>query len=378
VVDFPLIEVKEGAAHLVVPDLEAIAPGAYPTHAPVFYNPDMVHNRDISLLVYKQFLGGKGSVLDMLAATGVRSVRAALEAGATRVVACDAKPAAVELIRANIERNDVSDIVEAVQGDARAVVLGREWFDIIDVDPFGCPTPFLQGVSAAIRPRRGLIGVSATDGAVLCGVHPKVCMRKYGSRSLKTPYCHELAIRIMVYASALPLLRDDYGVRPVLSHASIHFFRIYLETRKGKARADATMDHIGYVAHCMHCGWRGTGKRPRELCPGCGKPTAWAGPLWTGPLNDKELVSSLVDQEGLAPDAQKLLEKLSAEPDIPLFYDLHALGKDLVMDVPRTSRVMDALREQGYTVGPTHLTGSGVKTDAEMDAVKDAMRAAAV
>jgi tRNA G26 N,N-dimethylase Trm1 len=41
----------------------------------------------------------------------------------------------------------------------------------------------------------GLLCVTATDMAVLCGNTPETCYTKYGAISLKTKSCHEFALR---------------------------------------------------------------------------------------------------------------------------------------------------------------------------------------
>ena len=51
-------------------------------------------------------------------------------------------------------------------------------FDAVDVDPFGTPSPFVDCALRSIKDG-GLLSVSATDSGVLCGVYPKVALRKY-------------------------------------------------------------------------------------------------------------------------------------------------------------------------------------------------------
>ena len=51
-------------------------------------------------------------------------------------------------------------------------------FDYIEIDPFGSPTDFLE--SSIVRlSRRGILAVTATDTAPLCGTYPNTCKRKY-------------------------------------------------------------------------------------------------------------------------------------------------------------------------------------------------------
>jgi hypothetical protein len=47
----------------------------------------------------------------------------------------------------------------------------------------------------------GLLCVTATDMAVLCGNTPETCYTKYGAISLKTKSCHEFALRRVEHSS---------------------------------------------------------------------------------------------------------------------------------------------------------------------------------
>lgn len=66
-------------------------------------------------------------------------------------------------------------------------------FDVIDLDPYGCPNKFLDGAVQSIKDG-GLLLVTATDMAVLAGNTPEACFVKYGSVPLKTKACHEMVI----------------------------------------------------------------------------------------------------------------------------------------------------------------------------------------
>jgi tRNA (guanine26-N2/guanine27-N2)-dimethyltransferase len=74
-------------------------------------------------------------------------------------------------------------------------------FDAIDLDPYGAPTIFLDAALQSIA-YGGLLLVTCTDMAVLCGNTPEKCRASYGSTSLKTKACHEwVRIRTAVYSS---------------------------------------------------------------------------------------------------------------------------------------------------------------------------------
>ena len=61
----------------------------------------------------------------------------------------------------------------------------------IDVDPYGCAAPFLDGAVQALLDG-GILMVTATDLAILCGNNAETCFAKYGSVSLRIAACHEM------------------------------------------------------------------------------------------------------------------------------------------------------------------------------------------
>ena len=81
-------------------------------------------------------------------------------------------------------------------------------FDVIDLDPYGSCSIFLDGAVQSIR-NGGLLCVTSTDLTVLCGNHPEVVFSKYGSNCPKTPFCHELAVRILLYT--IMMSASKYG-----------------------------------------------------------------------------------------------------------------------------------------------------------------------
>lgn len=64
-------------------------------------------------------------------------------------------------------------------------------FDAIDLDPYGCPSIFLDAAVQSVS-EGGLLLVTATDMAVLAGNSPETCYVKYGAVSIKSKACHEI------------------------------------------------------------------------------------------------------------------------------------------------------------------------------------------
>lgn len=69
-----------------------------------------------------------------------------------------------------------------------------ERLTVVDLDPYGSPAPFLDAAIQTVADG-GLLMVTCTDMAVLCGNHGEACYAKYGAVPLKAKFCHEMVRR---------------------------------------------------------------------------------------------------------------------------------------------------------------------------------------
>ena len=119
-------------------------------------------------------------ILDALAATGLRSVRYLKEIPlASHVTINDLEEVATTQARANCEKNNVDMSKVAINtGDAIDFMYAHrkplDNFDVIDLDPYGTVSPFLDSAVQAVADG-GLMCVTCTDMAVLCGSFPEKC-----------------------------------------------------------------------------------------------------------------------------------------------------------------------------------------------------------
>src|SRR3989344_6909394 len=133
--NFPMKKVTEGSAEILVPLDEKIS-----RELPVFYNPVMKLNRDVSILLLKQF--APMNVCDLLAGTGIRAIRMAKELECESIAANDHDKKSFELIKKNMRNNKVK--FQVYNEDANLFLLNSRGFDYIDIDPFGSSNPFLD------------------------------------------------------------------------------------------------------------------------------------------------------------------------------------------------------------------------------------------
>ena len=362
--------VREGGVVVRVPEQAEQGAGDA-----VFYNPDQELNRDLTVAALRAFRDQTRAktYLDATTATGVRGVRAA--ADGWEVTCLDVDPEAVDLARANFRANDVAGAVR--HRDAN-VDLHRNRYDVVDVDPFGSPIPFAD---AAFRGTRKLLCVTATDTAPLCGAHFDAGVRRYSTVPRNTEYHAEVGVRVLLSALARTAARYDVGVEPILTHATRHYVRTYLELDTGGGVADDAVAELGYVHHCPECLYReserGLIAHPPAGCPSCsGEQVLTAGPVWLGAIRDREFASSVAGEldgsMGAARAAEKLLATLEAELDAPTHYDQHRLCKRWSRTAGPMDDFLDNLRDAGFSASRTHYGGTTFKTDADVAAIREA------
>jgi len=391
--DFPCEIIREGEAVLAVPKLSAFkrAPWEYaPCKAPVFYNPVMRLNRDIAVIaaqVFQEMIEREMVIAEPLAGCGVRGIRFALEVnGVEHVYMNDINPLAQKMADYNIEMNGLRDRVTVTNEDAN-LFLSRHAapnrrFDFIDLDPFGSPACFLDSAIRALKDG-GLLALTATDMAPLCGIHPKVALRKYGGLPLRTEYCHEIAMRLLIGALAMTAAKYEIGIKILFSHKTNHYIRAYAQIIHGAKNADRSIRQMGYILHCFNCFHRKTVQGIAPLlhgeCGECGSPMKVAGPLWLGKLSDaafcERMETKALLKRRLDARAKRIISLVKAEADAPAtYFVIDKISDKLGLTVPSREKVMKRLVQEGFNVWPTHFHPCGIKTDAPADIVVESVR----
>lgn len=117
--------------------------------------------------------------------------------------------------------------------------LRENQFDVIDLDPYGCPSIFLESAVQAVKDG-GLLLVTATDMAVLAGNTPETCYVKYGAVSLKIKSCHEMAIRILLQTIESHANRYGRCIEPLLSISADFYIRVFVRVFNGQYKCKFT------------------------------------------------------------------------------------------------------------------------------------------
>jgi tRNA (guanine26-N2/guanine27-N2)-dimethyltransferase len=381
---FPTITVREGASVIRVPDItqeEGESLEGARSRAPVFYNPRMRMNRSSAVLalgVHQRRVSRPLTVCEPMCGTGVRGVRLALESpGVERVVMGDMNPRAIRLARENAHINSVSGVVTVRLMEANLLLslhskpLSR--FDYVDVDPYGSPAPYLDGAVRACK-RDGMLALTATDMAPLCGVNPRACLRKYRGRPLRTEYCRESALRLVAGALVTAAAIHEVSVRPMFGYAADHYVRLYVKLGRGKKKANSSLQEMGYILHCFKClNRKAVSKRgifDFAVCGHCGSPMEAAGPMWLGDLAEDAFCDDMLKLSEMSAISSNLrfiriVHRVKGEIGFPQgFYSIDKLCSKLGTPSRATGGVLSAIEEAGFRVARTHIDDRGLKTDA--------------
>jgi len=377
--EYKIKTIEEGLTKIEFPEFDKVS-----SDAPVFYNPNMELNRDLSILAIQVFQRQEQreiNICDLFGGSGIRGIRYKNEIeGVGNVSINDISETANFYEKHNIELNNLEDI-EVFQHDASMFLrMKRGEFDVIDIDPFGTPSPFLDSAGYCAR-RNSLLCVTATDTSALCGTYKEPCIRKYNAKPYKSEYCHETGIRILAGFVALTLAKYGKYIDVKLSHSTEHYMRLYLYVKKGPKKTDECLKNIGYISHCKHCLHRQTSKGIAgpidEICPVCGEKLIHAGPLWLGNLQDGEFIENMIkeiDNKKINSEkkALKLLNSCLEEADAPAtFYEIHKLCKSLTISAPKLDLIFDEIKKEGFLAIKTHYNPLGIKSDATISDIKN-------
>lgn len=237
-------------------------------------------NLNPSQVVQKQSKQDGMSILDALAASGLRSIRYWKEIpGVKHVTINDLEEAAVERAHANVKGNGLVESVipkeeelmlpleyqddkdaapqrpvgiQIRHGDAKMEMylsqrpqslkvhspvhqqLKPRW-DVIDLDPYGSAAPFLDAAVQSVE-SGGMLCVTCTDMAALGGSHPETCYGRYASMPIPSArYLQEVALRILLHSMATTAAKYGRVIKPILCVGMDFYIRCFVEVYDDKA-----------------------------------------------------------------------------------------------------------------------------------------------
>ena len=308
----------------------------------VFYNPVMKFNRDISVLLINSIGRQDIQIADILAGSGVRSLRLLLELD--------------------------SGIIKNV--DANKLLLESSGYDYIDVDPFGSPNDFLE-LSIVRLSRDGILAVTATDTAPLSGTYPDACKRKYWAKPMRNYLMHEIGLRILIRKIQLLGANHDKALVPIYSYFKDHYNRIFFKCIKSKKEVDKVLAQHKYFLYCNTCMVFRTSEFNNEHCIKCSNSMEYAGPVWIGDLCDIALAEKILNLNKNRSNLN-FLTKINGESKINLsgFYNIHILCKHFKLTIPNSDILIEQIKQKGYFASRTHFDALGIKTNIPVDELK--------
>lgn len=376
------------------------------------------------------------TVLDALAATGLRSVRYLKEIpGVSHVTINDISPAATAAAVLNCQENGISDPSKfsVLTGDATMLMYGRRidtdmQYDVIDLDPYGSVIPFLDAAVQAVR-HGGLLCITCTDMTVLCGNYPEVCFAKYGSMPLRSSkYVHEMSLRILLHAIDSAANKYRRHIVPWLSLSVDFYVRVFVRVYESPSEVKNSCLRRGMVYQSKQCpsfyiqriGEVNKGKKQKQQnnvtstggggggmsytaptvtvpsrCEESGGAFRIGGPIWIDAIHNQEIVDEILARVTvsststaepvltlLLPPAPAtaarivgLLSTISDElKDVPLYYNLSDLCSIVRCKTPPLIEFQAALHNAGYRMSQFHHEPKAVKTDAPVDFIWDVIR----
>lgn len=409
----------------------------------VFYNPVQEFNRDLTIAILSEFAEehvretrekrhkillkeNPGAVeeehtplearkycpdglriLEGLSASGLRSMRFGLEIpGIKKILANDFDKHAVEIIQKNIRRNSLESLVEASHYDAAMLMYQNrkpdDRFDVIDLDPYGSAGPFLDSALQSVRDG-GILCITCTDGGTLCGNFGEKTFSMYGGLPLRSKFCHEMALRIIL--RSIESHATTYGryIVPLLSLSVDFYFRLFVRVYTSQLQTKFSASHTGMVYHCTGCGsysiqplcnvQPGKNDTNYKFTPARGPPVSAncehcnhihqiGGPIYLGPLHNVDFVSKIISRVLDEPEKFKtskriegMLSMVAEEMDTPLYYEVDGLYQVVHCSPMKIIDFRSAVLNAGYKVSFSHACKNSLKTDAPNVVIWDILRA---
>ncbi|KAK6642921.1 hypothetical protein RUM43_004423 [Polyplax serrata] len=405
----PSNTIKEGKAEILEP------PGRK-----VFYNPVQEFNRDLSILslhvLSEEWLENvedrngrsgtkkKFTILEALSATGLRSIRYAKEIpNVTQIIANDISEFATKSIKENVMYNNVENLVHVNHANAVSVMQNHiepsKRFEAVDLDPYGSPTQFLDSAVQCVADG-GILLVTCTDMAILCGNFPETCYTKYGALSLRNQAQHEMAIRIVLQCIQSHASRYKRYIVPMLSVSVDFYIRVFVKIYTSAEKCKNVTSNLSLVYHCTSCdsvtlqplGVKKKAKDNKNVkyclphvpvvdskCSYCGGNHHVGGPIWNQPIHDENFVTKLllsekINELGTSKRLVGMLSMIKEELDVPLYYSSAKLSCFLKVPTIPIMKMRSAILNGNYKVSFSHASRQSIKTNAPMTFIWDIMR----
>lgn len=391
-----------------------------------FYNPAQKTNRDISILVISEYFKSKDSIriLDAMSATGLRGIRYYKEIPNVKIIFNDISLESIKCIQENLKLNKISEAtifnetfnlkefqnnssqINVVNSDCNLLMCTLiNYFDVIDIDPFGSCSEYIENAFRAIK-HNGILCLTSTDKGVLCTNENK-CVIKYETTILKKFSQNEMAIRALLSCVSRHAAKFGISIEPLVSLNLDFYLRVFVRVLKRAPKSVVDSNGLFYLCKCGNSSsltyklikfrpdWSTEetstalekiksfikNKNPTfncsDICDVCTKKMKICGPFWVKSLHKHTFIENIINNIKFDQEKNKhfiyddkrlvgIFQYLAQEIDFLWYYEISKLSKFLKTSCIRNKDMMTALKNLGYDVSFTHCEINGFKTNAEI------------
>lgn len=327
----------------------------------VFYNPEMKLNRDISLLVIKSYFERPIKFCDPMIASAIREIRflKTIPEMFDKMVLGDISLKAIEDAKKNFSENNINYEKCIFERKDAIETINISNYDFIEIDPFGSPVPFLDIACQKVK-HNGILSVTATDTAALCGTYPKTTLRKYSIKVSMTHCYEEIGLRNLIAYSIRQAAKYEKSLIPLIAYSNKHYYKVFFKVIQSREKAYSSVKNLSWIDYNY---------KNQDITINETENKASIGKTYVGNLNDKEFIQKIKSNLNLISnkkEIEKLLEKIENEVETIGHYNPHKLQKEFNLKTEKKfDYIIEKLKETGFNASRPHNNKLGIKTNAK-------------
>jgi tRNA (guanine26-N2/guanine27-N2)-dimethyltransferase len=177
---------------------------------------------------------------------------------------------------------------------------------------------------------------------------------------------------------------NKMGIIPLLTFYSGHYIRIFCISFKNKKKISEFFKNYGYIIHCQRCGYRSSYRENFIIqtvgCPVCknNETLDYTGPLWIEEIHDLNFINKLLELNKISEltnkkRIEKLLNLISNEINMPVsYFNIHKISRTLKLNsIPKIGDIISVIKKRGYQASRTHFDFLSIKSNMDLDAIKN-------